>query len=100
MKFKLSSKVTGVDASGTKLDVQVEPAEGGEAKHLEADVVLLSIGRKPYTDGLGLDAVGARIWALLESGASVGETLDTLLQEYEVERATLEADLAELLPQV
>jgi dihydrolipoamide dehydrogenase len=58
MKFKLSSKVTGVDASGDTLKVQVEPAAGGEAEYLEADVVLMSIGRKPYTDGLGLDAVG------------------------------------------
>ena len=63
-------------------------------QEVSGEMVLLDLASESY---FGLDAVGARIWALLESGASVGETLDTLLQEYEVERATLEADLAELL---
>ena len=63
-------------------------------QEVSGEMVLLDLASESY---FGLDAVGARIWALLESGASVGETLDTLLQEYEVERATLETDLAELL---
>ena len=63
-------------------------------QEVSGEMVLLDLASESY---FGLDAVGARIWALLESGASVGETLDTLLQEYEVERTTLEADLAELL---
>ncbi len=58
MTFRLSSKVAGVDKKGKTLKVSVEPAAGGAAEMLEADVVLLAIGRRPYTDGLGLEAVG------------------------------------------
>lgn len=59
MSFHLSSKVTGVDASDPDtLKVSIEPAEGGEAQVLEADTVLVCIGRRPYTEGLGLETVG------------------------------------------
>ena len=56
--FKLSSKVTGAKTSKKGVDLTVEPAGGGKAETLSAEVVLMSIGRKAYTDGLGLDAVG------------------------------------------
>src|SRR4029079_5453012 len=56
--FKLSSKVTAVDASGKTLKVKVEPAKGGTAGTIEADIVLVAIGRVPYTEGLGLKEVG------------------------------------------
>lgn len=56
--FKLSSKVTAIDTSGKTLKVKVEPAAGGAAETLEADIVLVAIGRVPYTDGLGLEALG------------------------------------------
>jgi dihydrolipoamide dehydrogenase len=58
--FKLGSKVTGVDSSGKTLKAKVEPAKGGTAETIEADVVLVAIGRIPYTDGLGLEAVGVK----------------------------------------
>jgi dihydrolipoamide dehydrogenase len=58
MMFKLGAKVTAVDASGKKLKVTVEPAKGRDAETLDADVVLVSIGRVPFTDGLGLDEIG------------------------------------------
>ena len=58
--FKLSSKVAAVDASGKLLKVKVEPAAGGGAEQLEADVVLVAIGRVPYIDGLGLEALGVK----------------------------------------
>jgi dihydrolipoamide dehydrogenase len=58
--FKLSSKVTGVDASGKTLKVKVEPVEGGAAEAIEADVVLVAIGRVPYTEGLGLEGAGVK----------------------------------------
>jgi dihydrolipoamide dehydrogenase len=59
LAFKLSSKVTAVDASGKVLKVKVEPAAGGgAAEMIEADIVLVAIGRVPYTEGLGLEAVG------------------------------------------
>jgi dihydrolipoamide dehydrogenase len=56
--FKLSSKVASVDKKGKTLKVSVEPAAGGTAEVLEADVVLVAIGRRAYTEGLGLEAVG------------------------------------------
>ena len=59
--FKLSSKVTAVDSSGKQLKVKVEPAAGGgAAETMEADVVLVAIGRVPYTEGLGLEAAGVK----------------------------------------
>ena len=59
--FKLSCKVAAVDTSGKTLKVKVEPAgDGGAAETIEADVVLVAIGRVPYTEGLGLDAVGVK----------------------------------------
>ena len=58
MTFKLGSKVTGAKVDGGKVSLSVEPAKGGDAATIEADVVLLSIGRRPYTDDLGLETVG------------------------------------------
>jgi dihydrolipoamide dehydrogenase len=60
--FKLGSKVTGVDAKGkTALKVAVEPAKGGDTETLDADVVLVAIGRVPYTEGLGLEEAGVAL---------------------------------------
>jgi dihydrolipoamide dehydrogenase len=56
--FKLGAKVTGIDTSGNRLVAKVEPAAGGPAESLEADVVLVCIGRVPYTEGLGLKEAG------------------------------------------
>ncbi|MBV9348213.1 MAG: dihydrolipoyl dehydrogenase [Pseudolabrys sp.] len=62
MTFKLSSKVTGVDTSGKRLKAKVEPAKGeGKAETIESDVVLVSTGRVPYTDGLGLKEIGVKL---------------------------------------
>ncbi len=60
MAFRLSSKVASVDKSGKVLKVAVEPAAGGDGEVLEADVVLVAIGRRPYTGSLGLDEAGIR----------------------------------------
>ena len=56
--FHLGHKVARVDKSASGLKATIEPAAGGEAKTLEADVVLVAIGRRPYTQGLGLEALG------------------------------------------
>ncbi|MBX9591516.1 MAG: dihydrolipoyl dehydrogenase [Hyphomonadaceae bacterium] len=62
MSFKLSSKVTAVNRNGAGHRVTVEPAAGnGAATSVDADVVLVSIGRVPYTDGLGLEAAGVKL---------------------------------------
>src|SRR6516165_2992236 len=58
MMFRLSSKVTGVDGSGNRLKAHVEPTAGGAGETIEADVVLVAIGRVPFTAGLGLQAAG------------------------------------------
>jgi dihydrolipoamide dehydrogenase len=59
--FKLSSKVTKVEQGKKGATVSIEPAQGGEATTLEADVVLVAIGRRPYTEGLGLEAAGVAL---------------------------------------
>jgi dihydrolipoamide dehydrogenase len=59
--FKLSSKVTAVDSSGSRLKVTVEPAKGGAAETIEADVVLVAIGRVPYTESLGVKESGVKL---------------------------------------
>ncbi len=58
MKFELSRKVMGVEKSKSGLTVKTEAADGGKPKDIEADVVLVCIGRRAFTDGLGLDNVG------------------------------------------
>ena len=59
--FRLGAKVTGIDSSGKTLSAQIEPAAGGAAETLQADVVLVAIGRVPYTEGLGLKEAGVAL---------------------------------------
>lgn len=61
IEFKLKTKVTGAVVKGKKAVLTLEPAAGGEAETLEADVVLVSIGRRPNTDGLALDKAGLAV---------------------------------------
>ncbi|MEO9133198.1 MAG: dihydrolipoyl dehydrogenase [Sphingomonas sp.] len=61
MEFKTASKVTGVAVNGAKATVTIEPAAGGAPETIEADAVLVSIGRKPNTDGLALDKAGLAV---------------------------------------
>lgn len=62
MEFKLSSKVAGVDKDENgALKVRVEPAKGGEVETIDADVALVAIGRKPFTEGLGLELAGVTL---------------------------------------
>ena len=58
LTFKLSSKVTAVDTAAKMLWATIEPAAGGKAETIDADVVLVAIGRVPYTEGLGLEEAG------------------------------------------
>jgi dihydrolipoamide dehydrogenase len=61
MSFKLSSKVTAITSNGANQKVTIEPAAGGAAISVEADVVLVAIGRVPFTEGLGLEAAGVQL---------------------------------------
>ena len=60
MSFTLSSKVVGVEKKGGELIVAIEPASGGKPQFVKADVMLVATGRRPYTDGLGLDEAGVK----------------------------------------
>ena len=61
IEFKLSTKVTGCTVKGKKATLTMEPAAGGASETIEADCVLVSIGRRPNTAGLGLDAIGLEL---------------------------------------
>jgi dihydrolipoamide dehydrogenase len=61
IKFKLNTKVTKGDDSGETLKVNVEAAKGGKEEVLDADVVLVAIGRRPYSAGLGFENIGLEI---------------------------------------
>jgi dihydrolipoamide dehydrogenase len=56
--FKLATKVAGGELGNEAVTLQLEPAKGGARENLAADIVLVAIGRRPFADGLGLDAVG------------------------------------------
>jgi dihydrolipoyl dehydrogenase len=58
MKFKLGTKVTGAKTAKSGVTLTMEPAKGGDPIEMKADVVLVAIGRRPYTHGLGLDDLG------------------------------------------
>jgi len=58
MRFKLSTKVTGANADAKSVSLTVEPVAGGPTETIKADYVLVAIGRRPYTSGLGLETVG------------------------------------------
>jgi dihydrolipoamide dehydrogenase len=58
MKFKLGTKVNSAELTESGVKLSIEAAKGGKAEDLEADVVLVSTGRKPFTEGLGLENIG------------------------------------------
>jgi dihydrolipoamide dehydrogenase len=60
ISFKLASKVTAINSSGPALKATIEPVAGGAALGIEADMALVAVGRVPYTEGLGLEAIGLR----------------------------------------
>ncbi|MEK1888122.1 MAG: dihydrolipoyl dehydrogenase [Phyllobacterium sp.] len=61
IEFKMGAKVTGVEKSGKGAKIEFEPVKGGDPQTLEADVVLVSTGRRPYTDALGLEEAGIAV---------------------------------------
>ncbi|MEQ8665281.1 MAG: dihydrolipoyl dehydrogenase [Rhodospirillales bacterium] len=58
LTFKMSTKVTGAKVSGSGVELTAEPSAGGKAEKIKADIVLVAIGRKPNTEGLGLKDAG------------------------------------------
>ena len=61
IEFKLGTKVTGAKLAKKDVTLSLEPAAGGDASELKADVVLVAIGRRPYTTNLGLENVGVTL---------------------------------------
>jgi len=61
LKFRLSSKVTGAKTTDAGVTLTVEPRDGGKAEEVKAEIVLVAIGRRPYTEGLGLEAAAVQL---------------------------------------
>ena len=80
---KVNTKVTGGDASGSGVKLEIEAAKGGKNESLDADVVLVAIGRRPYTEGLGLENVGIELDEQVIS-LLVGRTVAVAEQRVEV----------------
>jgi len=76
--FRLSGKVTAAAKLKDKIALSVEPAAGGAAEALEADVVLVAVGRVPYTEGLGLDESGVKRDA--RGRIEIGKSFETTLK--------------------
>ena len=63
LEFKLGHKVTGVKTAKSGVTASIEPASGGDSQDIKADIVLVAIGRTPYTQGLGLEEIGVTLTA-------------------------------------
>ena len=61
LKFRMKSKVIGATTSKSSVTLKVEPRDGGDIEEIKADCVLVAIGRRPYTDGLGLEKIGVEM---------------------------------------
>ena len=76
---------------------KISVPDGVLVQELQGESVLLNVNTENY---YGLDEVGTRMWSVLREAPSIADAIDTLLDEYEVERATLERDVDELLTQL
>ena len=61
LTFRLSTKVTSAKAGKSGVALTLEPAQGGDAEKLDADIVLVAVGRRPYVEGLALDKAGVAL---------------------------------------
>ncbi len=75
LAFKLGTKASRVMRKGETVELALEPREGGESETLSADVVLVAVGRRPYTDGLGLEEAGVALEA--DGRIAIDENLRT-----------------------
>ncbi len=61
LQFRLSTKVAKAENSGLSVALELEPAAGGTAETMKTDILLVAVGRRPYTEGLGLEGVGVKL---------------------------------------
>ena len=76
---------------------KISVPDGVLVQELQGESVLLNVNTENY---YGLDEVGTRMWSVLREAPSIADAIDTLLDEYEVERATLESDVSDLLAEL
>ena len=76
---------------------KISVPDGVLVQELQGESVLLNVNTENY---YGLDEVGTRMWSVLSEAPSIADAIDTLLEEYEVERTKLESDVDELLTQL
>ncbi len=78
MELRLSTKVTGATVKGKKATLTLEPSAGGAAETLEADCVLVAIGRRPNVEGLGIDKIGLELnkRGQIDTGADFRTSVD------------------------
>ena len=86
LDLRLKQKVTAVQAKGGKGQVTFEPVDGGEAETLDADIVLVATGRRPYTEGLGLETLSvetdrgrvptSNTWKVADGVYAIGDVID------------------------
>ena len=81
----------------TSLLEKVVPSKDVLTQEVSGEMVLMDLSSEQY---FGLDAVGTRIWNLLDQGTAPADLLSILLREYEVEQQQLESDIEELLGQL
>ena len=81
----------------TSLLEKVVPSKDVLTQEVSGEMVLMDLSSEQY---FGLDAVGTRVWNLLEQGTAPADLLSILLREYEVEQQQLESDIEELLGQL
>lgn len=80
-----------------QLTARVVVPDGVLVQELEGESVLLNVNTENY---YGLDEIGTRMWMVLKEASSVGQAIEILLDEYEVERTTLESDIDALLSEL
>jgi dihydrolipoamide dehydrogenase len=61
LKFKLNTKVVSAEKTDGKVSIKMEAAKGGKEETIDADVVLVAVGRRPYVEGLNLEAIGVEM---------------------------------------
>lgn len=80
-----------------RLTDNVSVPEGVLIREVAGEAVLLNLNNEQY---YGLNAVGLRMWQVLTAGRNIEQTVEELLQEYDVDRATLEGDILQLLEEL